>query len=184
MLLPPQPIPPCVIALTILTASTDLTARRIPNKVIAIGLVAALAVQIWLRGPLAGSEAWLTGALTGFAALLPFYLLRGMAAGDVKLLLTIGAWVGPALTVRIALATFVIGGIWSLWVTVRHGRMRQLLMNLWCIANHTGRPAQERAAGSIGYQQNESVGSLPYGVAIAAGTLGVLFASATWPYSL
>lgn len=183
MFLPPQPIPLCVIALTILTASTDLTSRRIPNRVIAPGLAAALIVQVWLHGPLAGGEDWLTGALTGFTMLLPFYLLRGMAAGDVKLMLTIGAWVGPALTVHIALATFVIGGIWSLWVTLRQGRMRQLLVNLWCIAAHAGRPGQQQASG-IGYQQNESVGSLPYGVAIAAGTVGVLFASAAWPYSL
>lgn len=183
MFLPPQPIPLCVTALTILTASTDITSRRIPNRVIAIGLAAALLVQVWLRGPLAGGEDWLTGALTGFAVLLPFYLLRGMAAGDVKLMLTIGAWVGPALTVRIALATFVIGGIWSLWVTLRHGRMRQLLVNLWCIASHAGHPGLPQT-GELAYQQNESVGSLPYGVAIAAGTLGVLFASAAWPYNL
>ena len=183
MLLPPQPIAPCVIVLAVLTASTDLTSRRIPNRVIAIGLVAALLVQVWLRGPLAGSTEWLLGALTGFAVLLPFYLLRGMAAGDVKLLLTIGAWVGPALTVRIALATFVIGGIWSLWVTLRHGRMRQLFVNLWCMARRAGREGHQRA-GNDAQLQSESVGSLPYGVAIAVGTIGVLFASAGWPSSL
>ncbi|KAA1014424.1 peptidase A24 [Paraburkholderia panacisoli] len=177
MFLPPQPIPACVIALAIVTASTDLTCRRIPNRIIAIGLAAALVAQIRLNGPLAGSADWFAGALTGFAVLLPFYLLRGMAAGDVKLLLTIGAWVGPAMTVRIALATFVAGGIWSLCVTLRRRRMRQLLVNLWCILRSAWRPGQQMA-GNLHYQQIESVGSLPYGVAIAAGTLGVLFASA------
>ena len=176
MLLPPQPIPSCVIALAIVTASTDITSRRIPNRIIALGLAAALVVQVWLQGPLAGGADWLMGALTGFAVLLPFYLLRGMAAGDVKLLLTIGAWVGPALTVRIALATFVIGGIWSLWVALHQGRMRQLLVNLWCMTTSAWRPAQR--ARNREHLQVESVGSLPYGVAIAAGTLGVLFASA------
>ncbi|KAE8758660.1 MULTISPECIES: A24 family peptidase [Paraburkholderia] len=177
MFLPPQPIPACVIALAIVTASTDLTCRRIPNRIIAIGLAAALIVQIRLNGPLAGSADWLMGALTGFAVLLPFYLLRGMAAGDVKLLLTIGAWVGPAMTVRIALATFIAGGIWSLCVTLRRRRARQLLVNLWCIVSSMWTPGRQ-IAGIPQYQQIESVGSLPYGVAIAAGTLGVLFASA------
>lgn len=177
MFLPPQPIPACVIVLAIVTASTDLTCRRIPNRIIAIGLAASLAVQVWLNGPLAGSAHWLAGALTGFAVLLPFYLLRGMAAGDVKLLLTIGAWVGPAMTLRIALATFIAGGIWSLCVILRRGRTRQLLVNLWCIVSSAWRPGQQMA-GIPQYQQIESVGSLPYGVAIAAGTLGVLFASA------
>lgn len=177
MFLPSQPIPACVIALAIVAASTDLTCRRIPNRIIAIGLTAALVVQVWLDGPLAGGAHWLAGALTGFAVLLPFYLLRGMAAGDVKLLLTIGAWVGPAITVRIALATFIAGGIWSLCVTLRQRRTRQLLVNLWCIVSGAWRPGPQ-AAGILQYQQIESVGSVPYGVAIAAGTLGVLFASA------
>jgi prepilin peptidase CpaA len=174
--LPPQPVPLCVIALVIVTASTDITARRIPNRIIAIGLVAALAVQIWLHGSLNGAFDWLAGAATGFALLLPFYLLRGMAAGDVKLLLTIGAWVGPAMTVHVALATFVIGGVLSLGLAVRRGRFRQLLTNLSHLVGmwRTGQ-RQESTAGRVSI---DSVGAIPYGVAIAAGTLGVLFAAA------
>lgn len=49
--LPPQPVPLCVIVLVIVAASTDIAARRIPNRVIAIGLAAAFAVQVWLHGP-------------------------------------------------------------------------------------------------------------------------------------
>ncbi|MCC8392687.1 prepilin peptidase [Paraburkholderia sp. MMS20-SJTR3] len=175
-LLPPHPVPLCVIVLAIVAASTDLTARRIPNRLIALGLAAALAVQISLHGALAGALAWLAGAACGFALLLPFYLLRGMAAGDVKLLMTIGAWVGPALSWRIALATFLIGGVWSLAQVLLHGRFGRLLANLrqlacgWLIA-----PLRPPALLDT---QSESVGTLPYGVAIAAGTLGMLFAAA------
>ena len=93
----PYPIPACVALLVIVTASTDIVSRRIPNPIILAGLVAALLVQGWLHGPLAGSVTWLAGALTGFALLLPFYLLRGMAAGDVKLLMMVGAWVGASM---------------------------------------------------------------------------------------
>jgi len=175
--LPPQPVPLCVIALVIVTASTDLVCRRIPNLVVLVGLVGALAVQGCLHGPSSGSVNWLTGALTGFALLLPFYLMRGMAAGDVKLLLTIGAWVGPTLTLYIALATFILGGLWSVVATVRHGRFTQLLANLQCLAGGGLRTALQ--APSAAPQGIESVGSLPYGVAIAAGTIGVLFATAT-----
>lgn len=174
--LPPQPVPLCVIVLVIVTASTDITSRRIPNRIIAIGLVAALAMQIWLHGPLVGGFEWLIGAAAGFALLLPFYLLRGMAAGDVKLLLTIGAWVGPAMTLHIALATFVIGGVWSLGLLLTRGRFMQLVSNLSHFAA-IWRSGQRQGA-AFGRVPIESVGAIPYGVAIAAGTLGVLFAAA------
>jgi prepilin peptidase CpaA len=174
---PPHPIPACVVLLVIVTASTDIVSRRIPNLIVAAGLLAALFVQAWLHGPLTGGAIWLAGVLTGFALLLPFYLLRGMAAGDVKLLMMVGAWVGALMTVYIALATFVIGGFWSLAVTARRRRGRQLIANL---RNLMANPAQRGPHAATGEPMPlESVGSLPYGVAIAAGTLGVLFANLT-----
>ncbi len=95
--LPPQPIPLCVTLLAVVAASIDLASRRIPNRLIALGLAGALVAQCALPGPHTGFAAWLAGAATGAGLLLPFYLVRGMAAGDVKLMLAIGAWVGPTL---------------------------------------------------------------------------------------
>ncbi|NLP61713.1 A24 family peptidase [Paraburkholderia sacchari] len=174
--LPPQPVPLCVIALVILAASTDIVSRRIPNLLIMLGLVSALAVQIALRGALSGSAIWLSGAATGFALLLPFYLLRGMAAGDVKLLMMLGAWLGAAATVDIAVNTFIIGGVWSLGVALMRGRLVRLIGNVAALLAGSGRFM--RAPGlSPGVQvARESVGSIPYGVAIGAGTVAALFA--------
>jgi prepilin peptidase CpaA len=174
--LPPQPVPLCAVVLAVIAASTDITCRRIPNRIIGIGLAAALLVQGWLHGPLMGGLVWLMGAACGFALLLPFYLLRGMAAGDVKLLMMIGAWVGPEMTFYIALATFLAGGIWSIGIVLYRGRTRQMLVNLAHLTGTWQGSAQRPASGD--HMAIESVGALPYGVAIAAGTLGVLFASA------
>jgi prepilin peptidase CpaA len=174
--LPPQPIPLCVVALAIVTASTDLVARRIPNPIVLCGLIAALCVQVWLHGLWSGALLWIEGALAGFAVLFPFYLLRGMAAGDVKLLMAIGAWVGPAIALHIALVTFLVGGAWSLVVIVRSGKVRQLMQ---LVARGFSRWIPGAAAMAIAPPgQQATLGTLPYGVAIAAGTIGVLFASA------
>lgn len=173
--LPAQPIPLCVALLVIVAASTDITARRIPNIVVATGLAVALLVQCAIHGAAAGALLWLTGAATGFALLLPFYLLRGMAAGDVKLMMTVGAWVGPALAFHIALAAFITGGIGSVALVVYRGRARQLASNLRAIARNTSQAVQDGATGPR--QLPGSVGTMPYGVAIAAGTLGMLFAT-------
>lgn len=172
--LPPQPVPLCVIVLVIVAASTDIVTRRIPNRVIVIGLAAALCVQVWLRGLTDGSLVWLAGAACGFALLLPFYLVRGMAAGDVKLLLTIGAWVGPAMTFHIALVTLLIGGVWSVGLVVGRRRVAQLMANLGQIVT-SWRVTPQASLSGVGLAA--SVGTIPYGVAIAAGTFGMLFAA-------
>lgn len=174
--LPPQPIPPCVIAMVVLAASTDIVCRRIPNQIIGIGLIASLLVQAWVYGPLMGSGNWLAGAMTGFALLVPLYMLRGMAAGDVKLLLMIGSWVGPAMIVYIALATFVIGGAWSIAFALWRGRLTQLIVNIQTLAYGGWRTGG--GTGTLPHPPIKSVGSLPYGVSIAAGTVGILIASA------
>lgn len=172
--LPPQPIPPLVVGLVILTASTDIVCRRIPNPVIALGLVAAFVVQAFLLGPVTGIGAALAGTLAGFALLIPLYLLRATGAGDVKLLAMIGAWVGPTMILYVALASFVIGGLWSVAWTLFRGRMQQFLLNLWAMAHGGWRLQHETTSVQAGIK---SVGTLPYGVAIAAGTLVTLYMS-------
>ena len=174
--LPPYPVPLCVIAWVLVAASTDLVARRIPNWLVGSGLVVSLAVQAWLHGAAAGGAAWLFGAAAGFGALFPFYLLRGMAAGDVKLMAMVGAWLGASAVCYIVLATFVLGGVGSLTLAATRGRLPRLLANVRAMAQTTfartllrGVPAQQVAA------LQTSAGSIPYGVAIAAGTLGVLY---------
>ncbi|KVQ63899.1 prepilin peptidase [Burkholderia territorii] len=171
----PYPVPLCVTVLVVVAASTDITSRRIPNRLVAIGLAGALIVQCALHGIQAGALAWLAGAATGFGMLLPFYLLRGMAAGDVKLMLAIGAWVGAQMTFYIVLATFLAGGIGAIGVVLLRGRLRQMGANVRALIAH--RSMRAYAGATDGPVEFASVGALPYGVAIAAGTLGMLFVS-------
>lgn len=153
---------PIAIAVVLTAAATDLQRRRIPNWLTFGAWLLALPVQMMVHGPAAGISTWALGWLTGFGIFLPVYLLRGMAAGDVKLMAAVGAWLGASLAAWIALVCFVIGGAWALMLVLATGKGRQLLRNLGGIAL-TG-------------QAGPSVGSLPYGVAIAAGTLTMLFA--------
>ncbi|KFG97913.1 peptidase A24 [Burkholderia paludis] len=172
---PPYPIPLCVTLLAVAAASTDLATRRIPNRLVAAGLAGALVAQCVLHGVSAGALGWLAGAATGFALLLPLYLLRGMAAGDVKLMLAIGAWVGAEMTCYIVLATFLAGGVGAVAFALSRGRMRRIWANVRVLIARRVQGAH--TASADGGAPIASVGSLPYGVAIAAGTLAMLFAS-------
>jgi prepilin peptidase CpaA len=162
-----------LISLVMLAALTDLRARRIPNLLVGTGLIAALVAQVLLPEG-AGWRSWLLGMLTGFALFLPLYLLRGMAAGDVKLMAAVGAFVGPQSALQIALATCVTGGVMALAFIIYKGRLRDCWLNLWALITPILMRAVKIPAQATGMPK-ESVGRMPYAVAIAFGTLAVLF---------
>jgi prepilin peptidase CpaA len=156
-------IGPLAIAIVLTAAATDLHRRRIPNWLTLGAWMLAAPAQAAMLGFGNGLLEWSLGWGTGLTVFLPLYALGGMAAGDVKLMAAVGAWLGPAMAFQIALTAFVLGGAWAFayvfWF--RHGG--QALRNIAGIMRgKTGGP---------------SVGSMPYGVAIAAGTLAMLFAS-------
>ena len=107
-------------ALLLLAAASDLAARRIPNLLVVAGLLLAagghalsLATgQHPLAGPRPGAP--LAGLVAGGLALSPLYLLRGCAAGDVKLMAMVGAFLGAATALEATLATLVCVGLLSL----------------------------------------------------------------------
>jgi prepilin peptidase CpaA len=97
-------------------ALEDLAERRIPNPLLGAALTSALLLQAS-----GGSLATLAGGmLAGLLALLPFYWLGGMAAGDVKLLAVLGAFGGPALALSTAAVGLVLFGL-AACVAVRAG---------------------------------------------------------------
>lgn len=166
-------IGPIVIAIVLTAAAIDLHRRRIPNWLTFGAWIAALPLQMALHGAGSGASAWALGWLAGFGILLPFYLMRGMAAGDVKLMTAVGAWLGAGMVLKIALTTFVIGGAWALVLIFAAGQAKATLFRvghmLFAALLPGARPVQANAEASVG--------SMPYGVAIAAGTLATLFAS-------
>ena len=140
------------VSLVTVAVHFDLRYRRIPNLLIVSGLSAGLLLNVWQVGASGGGMA-LIGALAGFGMLLPFYMLRGVGAGDVKLLAALGAIVGPHALISIALYGAVVGGAMSLTALARQ---RQLSLAIGEILG------QQRLPSSSGLK-------LPYGLAIASG---------------
>ena len=166
-------IGPITIGIVSTAAAIDLDRRRIPNWLTLGAWIAALPMQVAVQGIAAGSLAWLYGWMAGLAILLPFYMLRGMAAGDVKLMAAVGAWLGASMVPSIAIATWLIGGVWALTQLVVTGQTRA---TLWRVGHMLLSAAVQRGAGPVQPEAKSSAGSMPYGVAIAGGTLAMLFA--------
>jgi prepilin peptidase CpaA len=100
-----------LVALVSIAALTDLRWRRIPNALVAAGFAAALAWRLYLHRPLV--DAWL-GA--GLALLIygALFAVRAMGGGDVKLMMAVGAFVGPLPWLLIFAVAAVLGGLAAL----------------------------------------------------------------------
>lgn len=160
-----------LLILVVSAAMTDLAIRKIPNLFLLLAWCAVFGLRLSDASPGIGIGNALGGAAVGFALFLPLYVVRGMAAGDVKLMATVGLFLGPPETVYACILTWCIGGVMALVIiaftrrwSVAYTNMRTLLLPL---VLRLGPPA-------LGTAPQESVGSMPYGLAIALATLWLL----------
>jgi prepilin peptidase CpaA len=163
-----------LLAAVMAAAVHDLAVRKIPNRLIWCGLLCASVLHLASPAPFTLVSMGLAGFAVGLLLFLPLYWVRGMAAGDVKLMAMVGAFTGPMLALEIGLATFCIGGLMALAIVIAKGRLAQTFINLRALL----RPLLMRLVG-MPYVKEEmpggSVGNMPYGLAIASATYLLLW---------
>jgi prepilin peptidase CpaA len=159
----------CAVILCSVASWWDLRTRRIPNALTIPALVAALCVHGALG---AGQGLFLSvcGAAVAGALVLPGYALRSTGAGDVKLLMAVGAILTFPLALKAGLAALIAGGLLGLAVSVRAGRLRDTLRRTAAL----GRWMFGRSAGMPEPKPQSSGRHIPFGVAIAVGTVALL----------
>jgi prepilin peptidase CpaA len=155
-----------------LACVSDLRTRRIPNVLTLSAAVAALIYHFAAGGwPAAGWS--LAGLFVGALLFFPLFALRGMGAGDVKLLAAVGAWLGPGQIVTAALATSIAGGVIAIFVAVAYGYLRTALTNLYLVLTHW-RVAGVEPLPAVTLEQSKGP-RLAYAVPIAIGTVVTLW---------
>ncbi|MCU1339159.1 MAG: peptidase prepilin type [Bryobacterales bacterium] len=180
------PVTQVLLMLLVLPAAVfDYRERRIPNWLVLAGLLAGTAMNVFLTYDNPSATTGLLFSLKGlglaFLVYFPLYLLRGMGAGDVKLMAAVGAIVGPALWLWILFFTAVLGGLTAIIVVLNKGRVRRTLQNLWMILiSIRYRQAPYANNPELDVSSDKGV-RLPHGVVIAVGATGFLVAKAIWP---
>jgi prepilin peptidase CpaA len=170
----PDPLPPGLYGLALTTALVaayfDIRWRKIPNPLVLAALVMGLVANIWLRG-LPGLALGFGGLLLAAVIYFPLYLLKGMGAGDVKLMAALGAIVGPRQWLLLFVFAALFGALAGVLLASAKGKLKTTLLN-------TGLLFQELAAFRVPHRNHDQLQlhhpdaiRMPHGVAIAVGTV-------------
>lgn len=160
-----------LILVLLISCYTDLRRQIILNCVVFPSLLLAFGYYAFTAG-LAGVMASLSGFFLGLSLFILPYLLGGMGAGDVKLLAVVGAFKGAEFVFFCFLATSLAGGLISLVLLVRRRQLLRTLgllgqtLRLACISRLTVWNLPRLDDDTL-----DTPPSLPYGVAIACGSL-------------
>jgi len=169
-----QPALIAALTLALAAAVSDARTRRIPNALVAAGASAGLILNSWTGGG-EGLTRSLLGLVAGFCVYLPFFLLRGMGGGDVKLMGALGACLGTLAVLQTALIASMAGAFLALCLATRHGALRRTLRGVGALMRgwltRGPRPSVELSL------DNPNALKIPYALPIAAGALFVVLSS-------
>lgn len=186
-----------LLLLLLIAAWQDVRHYRIKNTLVITGALVAVIAHTMLPAGL-GFDTALLGWLTGLALLLPLYLLRMMGAGDVKLMAMTGAFLGPQAVMIACLYILITGGVLSIIVALWRGQfsgLSELFARVpgllyestaqwqWRAPKqgigsavsaggmHVSAPEAAANNTPVNPRLNDASARMPYGVAIAIGTL-------------
>lgn len=158
-----------IVSVSCLAAIFDFRERRIPNWLICIALVCGIffsalqGIDYVLRS--------ITGFVLGIGILLLPFTLGWVGAGDVKYLGVVGALLGYRLLPRVFFYSAMVAGVvtvFYLTIGAAHiGRFADQWVNVKIAFLSMGRILPE----PVSVRTRERKGSIPWGVAFAAGTI-------------
>ena len=151
---------------------SDIRSHRIANILTFPAVLLGITLNTYLHAG-AGFVTAVSGLLFGLLCLLPFYIAGGMAAGDVKLMGTVGAFIGMPLILKAVLMSLVCGSVLGLLWLIRFNGVGEFLRRYLLVGKYT------LMTGHLHYipPQKGSAALLrfPYAVAISCGTFLVLW---------
>lgn len=163
------------VMLGLSAALLDIKYRKIPNWLTFPAMLTGVVINLLLD-----FDSWrlsLLGLLVGFLILLIPFLLGGIGAGDVKLLMALGAFLGAKKVISVGLCSGIAGGVMALLaLALKDGlfnvrqRVALLVASIW-----------DKDIRRIIFRPNQrSRLVIPFGPAILVGLLVGLILGPFW----
>lgn len=150
---------------SVIAVLSDVKYGKISNRLV----FPMFAFGILWRCSEAGLDGLLGGVLGGGLPLVlyPFFIMRMLGAGDIKLLMALGVWVGLEDCARLIILSILCGGIIAAAVMAAHcnGRVRLKKLGIYiktCLLSRKMWPYQDLAL-------LESGAALPFALAVLGG---------------
>jgi prepilin peptidase CpaA len=164
------------LGVTLLAGWVDFRTHKIPNWLTVPALILGIGMHTVVAG-WSGAIASLEGAGLALVLLLPFVLLRGLGAGDWKLMGAVGAFLGPLMFLFVLVGSVMVSGLMAIVAILRTQRVGETLRNMWVLV---------RGFFSFGLRANPKISldnpallKMPFGVAVAVSTL-ICFCASRW----
>lgn len=110
-------------------SAMDLHTGRIPNQFILISLFSGIIYQIQEQG-IQALPATMLGIIFPIILLFPIFIIKGLGAGDVKLIAVIGSFLsnkGYQAILHLIILSIIIGGVQSIVLMCVHRRYQSTI---------------------------------------------------------
>jgi len=152
-----------------LSAFFDLRIRRIPNWLIAIGLICGVVLNAFHGSHYLIQS--ILGFLVGVVVLIVPFALGWIGAGDVKYLGVVGSLLGVSWLPRVFFYSALVAGIIAVgYLAVGLARISRF-RGLWLDIKTAVLSMGHVLPVAVNMKTNEQGASVPWGVAFAAGTI-------------
>jgi prepilin peptidase CpaA len=158
-----------IFCVSCLSAFFDLRVRRIPNWLIAIGLICGVILNAFQGSHYLVQS--LLGIVVGIAVLILPFALGWIGAGDVKYFGVVGALLGVSWLPRVFFYSALIAGLIAFGYLsmglASISRFKEFWLDFKAVVLSMGNVLPDPVRTKTGGRSN----SVPWGVAFAAGTL-------------
>lgn len=157
-------------AVSLLAAFTDIKSRKVRNSLVLPVLLTGLLWNLIHGGFSGAQDAFLAAVLP--LALFPFYVIRMLGAGDIKLLMALGAWLGLKDSLSLIAFSIICGGVMALGIIIIQQNGWRRLKRLWnylsvCLLSGKLLPYQDS-------EQMLTDDALPFALAVVGGLICLL----------
>jgi prepilin peptidase CpaA len=120
-----------IMLLCVWAVITDISDKKIPNYLVFSFMLGGV-IYNGLNEGLSGLTTSISGTLLPLLVLFPFFLMRTLGAGDIKLFMAIGSFAGLGIIINIILYSILAGGVIALIIMFLKNNIISSLKNV-CI---------------------------------------------------